>query len=191
MRATCPRFAVFNLLSSIGWLATLAALGLCRAAAVPATDIEVKAVWLFHLSQFVDWPSSAFSSGHAPLIIGVLGRDPFGAMLDDLVRNEMANDHPLVVQRYRRVNQIGSCHLLFVCASEAPRFGEICEALKGRPVLTVGDVASFLGEGGIVRFVVQNNRTQLWINWEAAKAADLEISSQLLRHAVLVAPGKD
>jgi hypothetical protein len=161
------------------------------AAAAPTPEYQIKAVFLFNFAQFVEWPAAAFTDEHAPLIIGVLGEDPFGAQLDDAVRGEVIGGRPLQVQRYRRAEDVGPCHILFISRSESGQLDRLLARLKGRSLLTVGDTEAFNRAGGMVRFVTENNKIRLRINVEAAKAVDLVISSKLLRPAMIFNPGKD
>jgi len=156
----------------------------------PSKEYQVKAVFLFNFAQFVEWPTNAFTGPQAPLVIGVLGDDPFGAFLDETVRGETVNNHPLVVQRYRQLDEIKECHILYISQSESARLEQIFSGLKDRNILTVGDVEGFAMKGGIVRFVT-DKKIRLRINLEAAKAANLTISSKLLRPAEIVETGKD
>jgi hypothetical protein len=156
----------------------------------PPGEYQLKAVFLFNFAQFVEWPPQAFADAQTPLVIGVLGRDPFGAYLDETVRDEKVNGRSLTVQRYRRVEEIGACHILFISRSEADRLGQILASLKDRNILTVGDADGFTERGGMIRFVIENNKIRLRINLNAAKAARLTISSKLLRPAEIAA-GKD
>jgi hypothetical protein len=156
----------------------------------PSKEYSVKAVFLFNFAQFVEWPSDAFASGQTPLIIGILGDDPFGAYLDQTVRGEKVNSHPLVVRRFHRVEDITTCHVLFISRSEMNRLEQILNGLKGRNVLTVGDANGFAVEGGVIQLVTENNKIRMRINLGAAKAADLTISSKLLRPAEIVEPPK-
>src|ERR1700758_4217756 len=88
-----------------GLTISLMAIGtICLLAEPPTPEYQVKAVFLFNLAQFVDWPSKAFADPAAPLIIGVLGEDPFGSYLDETLRGETVRNHPLVLQRYRRLS---------------------------------------------------------------------------------------
>src|SRR5262245_43281048 len=80
----------------------------------PVPEYRVKATFLFQFTQFVDWPLETFPTPEAPLVIAVFGEDPFGSFLDETVRDEKANTHPLVVQRYQRLEDIKNCHVLFV-----------------------------------------------------------------------------
>ncbi|HXF09437.1 MAG TPA: YfiR family protein [Desulfuromonadaceae bacterium] len=157
---------------------------------VSSKEIQIKAVFLFNFAEFVEWPTNAFVDPHAPLVIGVLGEDPFGSFLDDTVRGETVNGHPLAVRRYQDVSEIKDCHILFISRSEADRLEQIVAALKDRNILTVGDFDGFAQRGGIIRFVT-DKKIHLRINLEMAKAANLTISSKLLRPSEIVQAGKD
>ncbi|HEY2328590.1 MAG TPA: YfiR family protein [Verrucomicrobiae bacterium] len=165
--------------------------GAARAGTEISKEYQVKAVFLFNFAQFVEWPTNAFPETQTPLVIGILGDDPFGAFLDETVRGETVNTRPLVIRRFRRVEDIKMCHILFISQSEAKRLDRIFTDLKDRNILTVGDSENFASRGGMIRFNIEQNKIQLRINLEAAKAANLTISSKLLRPAVIVAPGKD
>lgn len=175
-----------------GWLAVplcLAFLGTAAQDPPPSREYQVKAVFLFNFAQFVEWPDSAFGAADAPLIIGVLGDDPFGAFLDTTVQGESVNRHPLVVRRFRRVDDIGACHILFVSRNGPDYAAQAVERLKDRAILTVSETATFARSGGMVQFVTDRNRIRLLINLQAAQAADLTLSSKLLRPAEIIATG--
>lgn len=168
-------------------LVMAAALSLAMPAPAAApTAYQVKAVFLFNFSQFVDWPPAAFAGPRSPITICVLGHDPFGAALDDIVQGEIVNGRPLEVQRYRSVAELGDCHILFIDRSEQSRLGEILAQLDGRSVLTVGDSDGFARRGGMIRFMTVGNKIRLRVNLDAAQAAGLTISSKLLRPAEIV-----
>jgi hypothetical protein len=147
----------------------------------PAAEYQVKAVFLFNFAQFVEWPPSAFPERQTPLVIGVLGQDPFGAYLDETVRGERVNNRALTIRRYRRVEEIQTCHVLFISRSEADRMEQILASLKYRKILTVADAESAAASRVMIRFVTQQNKIRLRINPDAARAANLTISSKLLR----------
>ncbi len=149
-------------------------------------EYQVKAVFLFNFSQFVEWPAASFSSDHTPLIIGVLGENPFGSFLEETVSGEKANGHPLVVQYYKNIADVKECHILYVNPAETNKLDQIVGSLKGKNILTVSDANGFLQKGGMIRFFTRNKKTQLQINLDAAKAARLVISSKLLRLAEIV-----
>jgi hypothetical protein len=155
------------------------------AADAPA-EYQVKAVFLFNFSHFVDWPPQAFASSTAPFVIGILGEDPFGARMEEVVRGEHINAHPLVVHRFRSVGEIGDCQILFIDRSEGARLEQILAALNHRSTLTVSELDRSSKRGVMIQFVTENDRIRLRINAEAARAAELSISSKLLRLAEIV-----
>jgi hypothetical protein len=171
------------------WGAWLLFPGLCLAAAFASAapgEYQLKAVFLFNFVQFVEWPEAAFASADAPIVIGVLGTDPFGPVLDEIVRDEKIAQRPLVVKRCARLEEAKSCHLLFISGSEESRFDQIIAQLRGRAILTVGDFDHFARRGGMIRFMSEKNRIRLRINLESARAAGLRLSSKLLRPAEIV-----
>jgi hypothetical protein len=172
------------------WLTVaLLAAGSARALAGPS-EYQVKAVFLFNFTQFVDWPPQAFPGPDAPFVIGVIGEDPFGPHLDQVVRGETVNQRPLVIERYRSVAEIRDCNILFIGSTESGHLDEILAALKGRSILTVGDADPRGQRGVMIRLVNENNRIRLRIDVAAAKAGNLTISSKLLRPAEIVGPGE-
>jgi len=162
-------------------LLVTAAVSVVRPAqAATASEYQVKAAFLFNFTKFVAWPPHAFADANTPLVIGVLGRDPFGSYLDDTVRGQSINNRPLVVRRYHNPAEVNNCHVLFISRSESDRLDQIVAALKQRNVLIVTDADG--GKGGVmIRFVTEGNRIRFKIDPEAAKAANLTISSKLLR----------
>jgi hypothetical protein len=179
------------------WLCLAVVLLLCadgtRVAAEEAAtqEYQVKAVFLFNFTQFVDWPLEAFSGVDQPIVIGVIGDDPFGTYLDQTVHGEKVNNRPLLIRRFRHGDDVGTCHVLFISQSETSRLDQIIAGLHGRSVLTVSDLPGFGRRGGMIRFVMENNRVKLRINADAAKAAGLMLSSKLLRVAEIVTAGKE
>jgi hypothetical protein len=165
----------------------LAGLGLNAARGQTVShEYPLKAVFLLNFAQFTDWPTNAFDQPDSPLVIGVLGDDPFGALLDDAVRGETVNGRKFVVERYRRVEDIKTCHILFISHSEIKRLDKIVENLKGKPVLTVSEIDGPAYRGICVRFIMENNKIHLRINTDSLQAAQLTMSSKLLRVAEIV-----
>jgi hypothetical protein len=163
----------------------VASAAVCTAATAPS-EYQVKAVFLFNFTQFVEWPPDAFLDDKAPFVIGVLGKDPFGAHLDDAVRGERVGARELIVERYESLDQVRAPQILFVSELAADRPAQLTAALTGRKVLTVGDAQGRAGRDVVIGFVSDRNRIRLRINLKAAQDAGLVISSKLLRPAEIV-----
>ena len=131
----------------------------------------------------VDWPSEALSETEPVFVIGVLGEDPFGKALDRIVANELIRNRKIVIKRYRNVQEISTCHILYISRSETPRLNHILKFLEQKSILTVGEADRFPAPDTIICFFVAQNKLRLKINVGAARAAGLTISSKLLRQA--------
>ncbi len=118
-----------------------------------ALEYEIKAVFLTNFAKYVEWPEhSALADSKNPIVVGVLGKDPFGSALDEAVQEKTAHGRPLVVRRYHDPEQVIGCHVLFVSSSAAERAGEILRALEKSGVLTVGENRSMAGPGSMITF---------------------------------------
>jgi hypothetical protein len=155
------------------------------AASTPSED-QVEAVFVFNFSHFVEWPPQVFAAPGDPFVIGILGSDLFGAHLDEVVRGEQINGHPLRVQRFRSLVDIERCQILFIDRSESGRIGQILASLNGRNTLTVSQADGAAERGVMIQFATENSRIRLRINVESARAAGLTISSKLLRPAAII-----
>lgn len=150
------------------------------------TEYQIKAAFLFNFTQFIEWPTNAFVNTDAPLVIGILGDDPFGAVLDQTIEGETVHDRKVVIKRSRRVEDLRSCHLLFISRSEKGRLAQTLAALKGAPVVTVSDLEQFARQGGTIGFMPLENKLRFEINLDATESAGVKISSKLITLAVTV-----
>jgi hypothetical protein len=156
------------------------------ARAQSASEYQVKAAFLFNFAKFVEWPADAFPSGDAPLQICVFGRDPFRGDFEQVIEDKAVNGHRLEIIHPSGVPQARACQILFVVSAEKPQIREILQGLRGASVLTVGDAAGFAKAGGIINFVLDENRVRFEINPKAAERAHLKISARLLTVAKLI-----
>jgi len=154
------------------------------AAGVPASErpmaYEVKAAFLERFGKFVEWPETAFADSQVPLVIGIVGSDPFHGVLEDLAANERINGHRVEIRHLDDVAGLKSCHILYIPAGEKNRERELLDAVAGAGVLTVSDIDDFCASGGMIQFVLENDRVHFEVNNDVARAAGLKISSKLL-----------
>ena len=148
-------------------------------------EYQIKAVFLF-----IEWPEDAFVSTDSPLTIGVLGENPFGSHLKEAIAGEKINSHPLAVEYYNEVEDINSCHVLFISPSQMSKFEEITTKLAGKNILLVDDTNNSMHEGSMIKFFSQSNKIQFQINPDAIKNTQLSVSSKLFRVAKVVKPKK-
>jgi hypothetical protein len=172
----------------VPWLlgVVLLLLASTRAQSPTAGEYQVKAAFLYNFAKFVEWPPSSFSNASAPLQICIFGRDPFGDGLRALTADKTVNGRKFEIDNVVDLQQARSCHILFIAASTAMAVKQIVEGLRGANVLTVGDAKEFAEQGGMISFVLENDRVQFEVNRKTAEQAGLKISSKLLSVAKLV-----
>lgn len=145
------------------------------------TEYQLKATFLYNFIRFADWPESAFAAPSDPIVVGVLGEDPFGPILDRLLGDEQVRRRPLLIRRFASAAQLGHCHLLFVARSEKDRLPDIWTALGKKAVLTMSDVPHFCEQGGMIGLELTAAGTiQPEVAPAPVRAAGLAISSKVL-----------
>lgn len=149
-------------------------------------EYKVKSAFLFNFTQFVEWPADAFEDDDAPLVIGILGSDPFGPFLDETISGERLQEHPLIVERYESIEEVGHCHILFLASGNRQTIRQAIAHLKSKAVLTVSDFDGFARMGGMIAFENQGGRVALRINATTVNESGLVVSSKLLRLAEIV-----
>ena len=157
------------------------------AGAGPAlTENQIKAGFLFNFTRFVDWPAEAFPAVDSPIVLGIVGEDSFGDLLTQAAAGKTVNGRTVLVQRFKEEQNFRACNILFISASEDKLMARIFERLKGSSVLTVGETSGFAQSGGIINFVVEDNRVRLEINLDAAARAGVKISAKVIGVARIV-----
>lgn len=149
----------------------------------PLTEYQVEAAFLYHFAKYVTWPGRAFAAPGDPIVIGVLGDDPFGDDLaQTIAREKPVQGRPLQVVQSHNPAELVRCHILFISASEEPRLAQHFALLERTrsAALTVGESKEFLDAGGVIRFVVEKNKVRFEIDARNAARAGLALSSKLL-----------
>lgn len=174
------------LLTTIGVLIALSFPGLSLSGAQTVSEYQVKAAYLYSFAKFVEWPARAFSSPTGPLQFCVLNDQSFEAELNQIVKGKSVAGRTVKVSSVQNEEQSRACQILFINSAQNREARHILEALRGTSVLTVGEAKGFVEEGGIINFVVQDDRVQFQVNHRAAEQAGLSISSRLLSVAKVV-----
>jgi hypothetical protein len=151
-----------------------------------ASEYQVKAAYLYNFAKFVEWPARNFTSSTAPIQFCVLNDASFASQLNQIVKGKAIVGHPVSVVPVQTPEQSRSCHILFINSAQNMQARHVIEVLRDASVLTVGEAKGFAEGGGIINFVVQDDRVQFQVNHRAARQAGLGISSRLLAVAKTV-----
>lgn len=151
-----------------------------------ADEYELKAAMLYNLTQFVEWPASAYPNPQTPFVLCVLGRDPFGNLLESTVLKQTVNGRPVRILHLENDKEVRSCHILYISSSERKTTAQIYSNLNGCSALTVGEMTQFAAHGGMIQFSLEDRQVRFDINLDVASRAGLKISSKLLLLARIV-----
>jgi hypothetical protein len=149
-------------------------------------EYHVKAAYLYNFTKFIVWPPDAFRDSDKTFQICVLGRDPFGTALDEVVAGKVIEGRPFEVRRLSDRQQTGSCRILYAAAPERKRNTSIPLATSQIGLLTVDEAGSGTSDKAIVNFTLEHGKVRFEINITAAEESKLQISSRLLNLATVV-----
>ncbi|MFO7600754.1 MAG: YfiR family protein [Candidatus Desulfacyla sp.] len=172
------------------------ALGLLLKGPVPVAaapeDEQIKALYLYNFLLFVDWPEQVLRSGD-PFRVAVAGDTALFHTLSKMAKNSVKG-RGLLVERFDSPEDLPRpCHAVYIGASERDLAALTIMEMRGRPVLTLSDMAGFTDMGGMVHFKhiackehASDHPKRFEINLSAMKRAGLKIRSRLLRLSDIV-----
>jgi hypothetical protein len=155
-----------------------------------SVEYPVKLAFLYNFTKFVDWPRDSFRSPTAPIIICIVGDDPFSPNSESELRTRTAGGHPIEVRTLRPTDILNVCQVAFVPFTAEEQATSIVRELKGSSTLTVGESVGFAALGGIINFTVEGNKLHFEVNVLAADRAGLKISANMLALARIVHDGE-
>ncbi len=180
-----------------------------RADTAPNKEYQIKAAFIYNFIKFVDWPEEKMADSNEPITIGIIGSEDFIKAFEPIIHKKVKNRSISIKyfkgyeklertqeddrQWNQKMEALKTCYVLMFCSCDSVRIkdlSQIIKALKGSPVLTVGETAGFLESGGIINFLMEDKKVRFEINNTAAKQAKLKIRSKLLRLAKRVVPEK-
>lgn len=168
-----------------GYLSLLSAAWMIFVAASspPLLEYQVKAVYIYKLLKFVDWPEGTFPPDNNVVVIGVLGDSPVREALETLKHTHSV---PIQTVRLRSLKEISSVHVLFVSSSAPEPLESVFEASKGTRCITIGETKDFAYLGGMINLVIDDEKVKFEVNLKVMKDAGLAIGSRVLRAAIKI-----
>ena len=153
-------------------------------------EYQVKAAFLYNFAKFVEWPPEAFKTPQDPILICVLGHNPFGNALEEAIHGKSIAGRTFAYRQVSDAESASACQILFVGSAENKHFRSLLENLKPMGILTVGEAQGFAADGGVINFKLDDGRIHFEINVDAAEHEKLHISAKLLSLAQIVKPEK-
>jgi uncharacterized protein DUF4154 len=168
---------------------TIAIIAMLFAAGATAQEVEeyqVKAAFLYNFAKFVEWPAQAFKTPQDPIVVCVLGHNPFGSALEDVMRGKSIEGRAFAFRQVSGLEEASSCQILFISSLEGKHFHSLYGNANPARILTVGEAQGFASAGGVINFKLDGGHVRFEINVGAAEHAQLQISSKLLSLAQIV-----
>jgi hypothetical protein len=175
------------------FLGILGALLLSAAAATtvwaqtdPLGEYQIKAAFLLNFAKFIEWPANHVLDEKTPVVVCIFRFDPYGGVLDEIVRGKKINNRDVVVRRVSELPDLKACQVVFLSSREDHLLPEALTYLQGSSALVVGESDGFAERGGGIQFYLENNRLRFAVNVDALQRAQLNVSSKLLALARIV-----
>jgi hypothetical protein len=143
-------------------------------------EYRVKAAFIFHFAQLVDWPADTQTGPNNSLFLCTLGADPFQGTLESTVAGKVIGNRIIRIRHLEEPQEMQACQIIFLGKAQSRRIPMLVADLRKAPVLTVGETAGFLDAGGMICFLLEQNKVRFDINLDAAGSANLKIGSRLL-----------
>ena len=160
-------------------------LGLVLRAGDTTLEYQVKAAFLYNFARFADWPPETMARGNS-IGICVMGRDPFGNALEPTFRGKVINGRPFSVKRIPEGASFNECHILFLGSPDSQSSPALLRTAGHAGILTIGETPGFIEAGGMIEFVLVENKVRFKINPDTTQRAHIRLSAQLLQLAWVV-----
>ena len=167
-----------RLLLSLCLLLSFRATRTC-AQTIQVPEYQLKAAFIYNFAKFITWPSNSFARADAPIVLAVLGDDPFGATLPQTLAGKSVNGRPIEIIHFQRPEMVTNCHILFVARSETDRLVPALKTVAGRSVLTIGDFDRFAHRGGMINLFLESKAIRFEINANATERGGFKVSPKL------------
>ena len=155
------------------------------------SEYTIKAAFLERFTRFVEWPEeSAVSDTTESFVLGIIGENPFGSILEQLYATQKIKNKEVEIQSLSNLDEISGCHLLFISKSKGKELSKILSLTKDKPILTISDANGFAENGVLINLYLAENKIRFEINETAVKVFGLTISYLLLNTAKIVNPVK-
>ncbi len=146
------------------------------------SDYDVKAVLLWRIAQFMEWPDQTKTIDESEFfVIAVIGKNPFGTILEDVYLDvgQKIKNKKVKIRYFTEIDQIGQCHLLFISGSEEKRLDDILTHTKGKRILIVGDTKNFAKKGVHVNFITSKDKIKFELNESSVAAEGFNVDYHL------------
>ncbi|WP_235914339.1 YfiR family protein [Rugamonas rivuli] len=168
-------------------LAVLAGAGISVRAEQAIPEQQVKAAYILNFTRYANWPAPALIEPHAPLVVCMVG--PGAADMARQLQHRAAGSHPLELRIVSRVEETEPCHAVYLALPERSRQSAWLTRMREQAILTIGDSANFLADGGMINMMLVDGSIRFEVNLTAAKHSGVSLNPRMLALAERVVGG--
>lgn len=140
-------------------------------------------LFLYNFTKYIQWPAS-YQQGD--FVIGVYGDSPIREHLQNIASNKKAGTQNFVIKTFSSPEQITQCHMLYLPNSESKHLDAIKARLKGQSTLIITERDGMAAKGSNINFILVDGKVKFELNREATANANLKVSSELSRLAIII-----
>lgn len=148
-----------------------------------SADYRFHSVFIYNFTKYIQWPSNAQSGD---FVIGVLGNSSILQELEKMATNKMVGSQKIVIKKFKSVNDISSCHMLFIPSADSKDFEAAQGKLKSKPTLILTEKNGLGQKGSGINFILMEGKWRFELNEYATQSAGLKVSKELSKLAILI-----
>lgn len=149
-----------------------------QSAPLSPSEDEIKAVVLYHLTQFIQWPDKNDGGLYRICVAGGAG---VSSALEHLTQGRLIGSHAIAIENIAGPAAARGCRILFVAACARPRLQQYLTSVRDSGILTIGEQPGFVEIGGMVQLSLDGKHTGMTLNLETIARSHLTVSSKFLR----------
>ena len=144
---------------------------------------KIKAAFVYNFTKYIEWVDDDTTDSFE---IGIIGDSDIIFPLQEIAEKELINNKKIEIKHFQNVQDINVCYILFISASEKSQLQNILKKIENKNILTISDSIGFAHEGVSINFIIVDGKIKFEINNSSIDQAGLQVSSQLLKLAILV-----
>ena len=145
---------------------------------------QIKAGYLINFMRFTQWAGDAFDSGESPILVAVIGPNPFSDSVQRTLETTVIGDRSLQFNFLPIPDDaaMANVHVVYL-AGLAPALASDLIASLPKQVLSVGDRVALVDVGVMLTLAIESNGVVFFANANAIRDSAISLSSKVLRLA--------
>lgn len=146
---------------------------------------KYQSLFIYNFTKYIKWPDTYNPNA---FVIGVVGASTIINDLTEMAetKKQTLSGATLQVKKYNSIEEIGTCHILFVSGNIIDKIAQIETKTAGKPILIVADTPGMATQGAAINFVEKDGKIKFELNQGQATKRGLNIASSLVSLAIVI-----